>query len=153
MFSGYIAPGLVRSGILTATTHGCSAPAAWRASSRRYSRACLSARPLRFLADRFGRRAIFTWSLLWYTAANIIMAFQDTALGLNLWRFIAGIGIGVEIVTIGTYISELVPKHVRAARRHFRRRSVSARCRSSRFYRICWCRTVTSDSMAGVWSC
>jgi putative MFS transporter len=66
-----------------------------------------------FLADRFGRRAIFTWSLLWYTAANIIMAFQDTALGLNLWRFIAGIGIGVEIVTIGTYISELVPKHVR----------------------------------------
>ncbi|MBW8838206.1 MAG: MFS transporter, partial [Burkholderia sp.] len=67
MFSGYIAPGLVKSG----------------------------------------------WSLLWYTAANIVMAFQDTALGLNVWRFIAGIGIGVEIVTIGTYISELVPKHVR----------------------------------------
>jgi putative MFS transporter len=63
-----------------------------------------------FLADRFGRRAIFTYSLLWYTVANVIMAFQDTATGLNFWRFMAGFGIGVELVTIGTYISELVPK-------------------------------------------
>ena len=66
-----------------------------------------------FLADRFGRRAIFTYSLLWYTAANLIMAFQVTATGLNFWRFMAGLGIGVELVTIGTYISELVPKHIR----------------------------------------
>jgi len=29
------------------------------------------------------------------------------------WRFMAGLGIGVELVTIGTYISELVPKHIR----------------------------------------
>src|SRR4051812_5204254 len=40
----------------------------------------------------FGRRTIFTYSLLWYTAANVIMAFQTTAFDLNLWRFIAGIG-------------------------------------------------------------
>jgi MFS transporter, putative metabolite:H+ symporter len=66
-----------------------------------------------FLADRFGRRAIFTYSLLWYTLANLIMAFQDTATGLNIWRFVAGVGIGVELVTIGTYISELAPKHIR----------------------------------------
>ncbi|KWB72937.1 MFS transporter, partial [Burkholderia ubonensis] len=66
-----------------------------------------------FLADRFGRRAIFTWSLLWYTAANVVMAFQDTAAGLNFWRFVVGLGLGVEMVTIGTYISELVPKQIR----------------------------------------
>ena len=66
-----------------------------------------------FLADRFGRRAIFTYSLLFYTAANLIMAFQVTAAALNFWRFMAGLGIGVELVTIGTYISELVPKHIR----------------------------------------
>ncbi len=30
--------------------------------------------------------------------------------GLNLWRFISGIGIGVELVTIDTYLAELVPK-------------------------------------------
>ncbi len=41
------------------------------------------------------------------------MAFQYSASGFNLWRFIAGIGIGVELVTIGTYIAELVPKEMR----------------------------------------
>ena len=41
------------------------------------------------------------------------MAFQNTAAGLNFWRFMAGLGIGVELVTIGTYISELVPKQIR----------------------------------------
>jgi MFS transporter, putative metabolite:H+ symporter len=66
-----------------------------------------------FLADRFGRRSIFTGSLLWYTAANIVMAFQTDAFGLNLWRFISGIGLGVEMIVIGTYLSELVPRHVR----------------------------------------
>jgi len=29
----------------------------------------------------------------------VIMAFQSTSEGLLLWRFIAGIGIGVEIIT------------------------------------------------------
>jgi MFS transporter, putative metabolite:H+ symporter len=66
-----------------------------------------------FLADKFGRRAIFTSSLLWYTAANIVLAFQHTAPGLNFWRFASGIGIGLELVTIGTYVSELAPKEIR----------------------------------------
>ena len=66
-----------------------------------------------FVADRFGRRTIFTVSLLWYAVASAIMAFQTDAFGLDLWRFIAGIGIGVELVTIDTYISELVPKGLR----------------------------------------
>ncbi|MGU7768760.1 MFS transporter [Burkholderia sp. MR1-5-21] len=114
MFSGYIAPGLVRSGLLSATTHGLfgtSGVASFIAAL--FAGLFIGTACCGFLADRFGRRAIFTWSLLWYTAANIVMAFQDTAFGLNLWRFIAGIGIGVEIVTIGTYVSELVPKHIR----------------------------------------
>jgi putative MFS transporter len=41
------------------------------------------------------------------------MAFQTTASGLLFWRFMAGLGIGVELVTIGTYISELVPRRIR----------------------------------------
>jgi MFS transporter, putative metabolite:H+ symporter len=41
------------------------------------------------------------------------MAFQDTGFGVCLWRLIAGIGIGVELVTIDTYLSELVPKSMR----------------------------------------
>ena len=38
------------------------------------------------------------------------MAFQTTGFGVDLWRFIAGIGIGLELVTIDTYLSELVPR-------------------------------------------
>ena len=114
LYSGYIAPGLVKSGILTTTTsslfgmHGVAAFIAFLFSGLFIGTICCG-----FLADRFGRRAIFTYSLLFYTAANLIMAFQVTATGLNFWRFMAGLGIGVELVTIGTYISELVPKHIR----------------------------------------
>jgi putative MFS transporter len=41
------------------------------------------------------------------------MAFQHDVFGLNLWRFVAGIGVGVELVTIDTYLTELVPKQLR----------------------------------------
>jgi putative MFS transporter len=66
-----------------------------------------------FVADTYGRRAIFTFSMLAYCAATLVMSFQTTGLGVCLWRMIAGIGIGVELVTIDTYIAELVPKHMR----------------------------------------
>src|ERR1700693_6245778 len=114
LYSGYIAPGLVKSGILTTTTaglFGMKGVAAFLASL--FAGLFVGTICCGFLADRFGRRAIFTYSLLFYTAANLIMAFQVTAAGLNFWRFMAGLGIGVELVTIGTYIAELVPKHIR----------------------------------------
>ncbi|MDE2006605.1 MAG: MFS transporter [Rhodospirillales bacterium] len=63
-----------------------------------------------WVADAYGRRTIFTFSLLWYSACTLIMAFQTSGFGIDLWRFIAGIGIGVELVTIDTYISELIPR-------------------------------------------
>jgi MFS transporter, putative metabolite:H+ symporter len=66
-----------------------------------------------WVADAYGRRFIFTFSLLWYCASTLIMAFQTTGFGLDLWRFIAGIGIGVELVTIDTFVSELIPRQVR----------------------------------------
>ena len=65
------------------------------------------------VADRFGRRTVFTGSLLWYSAMTVGMAFQTTAAGLDVWRFLAGIGIGIELVTIDAYIAEMVPKRLR----------------------------------------
>ena len=114
LYSAYVAPGIIKSGILTSTTiglFGMKGVASFIASM--FSGLFIGTIGCGFLADRFGRRAIFTYSLLLYTAANLIMAFQTTANGLNFWRFVAGIGIGVELVTIGTYISELVPKQIR----------------------------------------
>jgi MFS transporter, putative metabolite:H+ symporter len=114
LYSGYVAPGIVKSGILTTTTaglFGTTGIAAFLASL--FAGLFIGTIGCGFLADRFGRRAIFTWSLLFYTAANLVMAFQNTASGLNFWRFMAGLGIGVEMVTIGTYVSELVPRHIR----------------------------------------
>jgi putative MFS transporter len=114
LYSGYIAPGLVKSGLLTTTTatlFGMRGVAAFIAAL--FSGLFLGTIGCGFLADRFGRRAIFTYSLLFYTAANLLMAFQTSASGLLFWRFMAGLGIGVELVTIGIYISELVPKQIR----------------------------------------
>jgi putative MFS transporter len=41
------------------------------------------------------------------------MAFQRTGQWLNLWRFIAGVGFGVQLVTIDTYLVEIVPRELR----------------------------------------
>jgi putative MFS transporter len=114
LFTGNIAPGLVQSGILTPTTpglFGSTGIASFVAAL--FAGLFVGAIACGFLADKYGRRAIFTYSLLWYTATDVVMAFQSTAFGLNLWRFLSGLGLGLEIVVIGTYLSELVPKHTR----------------------------------------
>src|SRR3954451_12213209 len=112
--TGYIAPGLARSKLLTATTDaffGFSGIGAFVAAT--FAGLFVGTFFLGFLADRFGRRAIFTWALLAYSAASVIMAFQNTSEGVLFWRFAAGIGIGVEIITIDAYITELVPSWMR----------------------------------------
>ena len=114
LFTGYIAPGLVASGILTPTTpglFGTTGIAGFVAAF--FSGLFIGTMLFSVAADRLGRRTIFTLSLLWYTVASVIMAFQTDSFGLNLWRFISGIGVGVELVTIDTYLAELVPKSFR----------------------------------------
>ncbi len=114
LFSGYIAPSLVKAGVLTQNTpglFGTTGVASFIAAL--FTGLFIGTIACGFLADRFGRRAIFTVSLLWYTIANVMVAMQDDAFGLNLWRLISGIGLGLEMVTIGAYLSEMAPKHLR----------------------------------------
>ena len=42
-----------------------------------------------------------------------MVALQSDAFGLNAWRLVSGIGLGVEMVTIGAYLSEIAPKAIR----------------------------------------
>ena len=65
------------------------------------------------LTDRFGRRPIFTFSLLWYAMATLVMAFQTGPIAICLWRMIATVGVGAEIVAIDSYISDVMPKALR----------------------------------------
>jgi putative MFS transporter len=108
LYSGYVAPGLVKSGLLTATTHGLfgsTGVASFIAAL--FSGLFIGTIACGFLADRFGRRAVFTYSLLGYTAANVVMAFQETATGLNFWRFVAcacgirGVNTGPSTFAVG----------------------------------------------------
>jgi MFS transporter, putative metabolite:H+ symporter len=112
--TAYVTPGLVREGIFKEAEKGLfglSDQATF--ASVMFGGLFIGTIVFGWVADRFGRRAIFTFSLLWYAAATLIMAFQTTRTGVNLWRFIAGIGVGVELVTIDTYLTELMPKGLR----------------------------------------
>ncbi len=114
LFTAYVAPSLVKSGVLTAKTaglFGTSGVASFIAAL--FAGLFVGTILCGFLADRYGRRAIFTWSLLWYSASNIMVAMQTDAFGLNAWRFVSGVGLGLEMVTIGAYVSELAPKGLR----------------------------------------
>lgn len=113
-FTAYIGPGLVRTGMFSSTSasfFGFTGLASFVAAT--FTGLFLGTFLFSFTADKSGRRVIFTCSLLWYSVASIVMAFQNTAPHILIWRIVAGIGIGVELVTIDTYIAELVPRELR----------------------------------------
>jgi len=115
-FTAYVAPGMMKSGLFTPQSLGFfasldSIKIAGFGTFVFSTFAGLWVGVVLFghMADRFGRRPVFTWSLVWYVACTAIMAFQHSGEMLNVWRFIAGVGFAVQLVTIDTYISELIP--------------------------------------------
>ena len=115
-FTAYVAPGLAKSGIFGGAGSmffGLQGIASFVAAL--FAGMFVGTLLFTPLSDRFGRRSIFTFALLWYSIATVVMAFQHTATGLLLWRFIASVGIGVEFVNSDAYVSELVPKDRRGA--------------------------------------
>lgn len=114
VFTGYIAPGMQRSGLFTATTasfFGFNGIGAFIATT--FAGLFIGTFFLGFLSDKYGRRVVFTVSLLWYSVGSAIMAMQHTTEGVLFWRFVTGIGVGIEIVTIDVFITEMVPHHMR----------------------------------------
>jgi putative MFS transporter len=110
----YIAPGLFAAKIFTATTAGffdINGFASLIAST--FIGMFVGTLLFSSLSDLFGRRTIFTFALFWYSLATLVMAFQSTPLAIDFWRFLAGCGIGIELITVDTYLSELMPKERR----------------------------------------
>lgn len=152
-FTGYVAPGLIHAGFFTAGSLGPFAALGLVGAAgfgtfvfATFAGLFLGTIAFGYVADRFGRRVVFTTALLWYSAASVVMAFQTTGAGLVLWRFIAGIGIGVELVTIDTFISELIPASPNSSRRAIAggpsrstSSSPSSRCPWSPSSPMCWC--------------
>jgi putative MFS transporter len=109
-----LSPGLIRSGIFHEDSRGLWAltdQASFAAAT--FAGLFVGTAGLGAFADRFGRRTIFIFSMLWYSVTTLGMALQHSAFGIDAWRFFTGIGLGLELVTIDTYIAELVPASVR----------------------------------------
>lgn len=112
--TAYVSPGLIAAGVFHGDAKGLfglTDQAAFAAAT--FAGLFIGTIVFSQLADALGRRAIFTWSLLWYSAATLVMACQSSALGVDAWRLVSSIGIGVELVTIDSYLVEFAPRSSR----------------------------------------
>lgn len=108
-----VPPGLVKAGIF-AHAHGMFGlpdQAAFAAAT--FLGMFIGAMGFGRVADLVGRKRAFTGSIGLYTAATLLMALQHSAVGVDLARFAAGIGLGVEIVTVDAYLAEIAPTRYR----------------------------------------
>jgi putative MFS transporter len=73
----------------------------------------VGANVLSMAADRLGRRRIFIVNLLIYSLFSLAAAFSPNIETFLVLRFIAGIGLGAELVLVDTYLAEFAPSRVR----------------------------------------
>jgi len=73
----------------------------------------VGANVLSIVADRLGRRRVFILNLLVYSLFSLAAAFSPNIETFLVLRFVAGIGLGAELVLVDTYLAEFVPARVR----------------------------------------
>lgn len=112
--TGYISSGLLADGIFHAGSRGVFGIADQAAfASATFLGLFIGASLLSPWADRLGRRATFMFALAWYGLFSLLMAFQHQAEWIIFFRFLVGVGLGIELVTIDTYLTEWAPAHLR----------------------------------------
>jgi putative MFS transporter len=68
---------------------------------------------LSVVSDRLGRRKVFLANLLTYSLFSLAAAFSPNIEVFLALRFLAGIGLGAELVLVDTYLAEFLPGHAR----------------------------------------
>ena len=112
--TGYVSLGFIKAGIFTATTRGLfdwTGFASFIASG--FAGMFVGTLLFGGVSDRYGRKNAFLYSLYAHSIATFVMAFQSSPVAIDLWRFIAGLGIGVQLITSHAFISEITPKESR----------------------------------------
>jgi putative MFS transporter len=66
-----------------------------------------------FVSDKFGRRAIFIYSMIIYSVAQLIVAVLSDPVLIDLARLVAGFAVGMQLVNNDSYITELTPRSTR----------------------------------------
>jgi MFS transporter, putative metabolite:H+ symporter len=112
--AGYISLGLIKAHLYTTKStgyldwHGFAAFSGCFFAGMFVSTIALSRLP-----DRYGRKSTFTFSMVMYSIAAILVAFGPTYGWIDLWRFFAGFGIGIQLIGNDSFIAEMAPKQVR----------------------------------------
>ncbi len=109
--TAYLPPALIRDGMIGVTGSPGTAQANFGAAT--FLGLFFGALVFSPVADAYGRRKVFVGALLLYSGATFGMALQTSATGIYVFRFLAGIGIGIELVTADAYIAELAPASIR----------------------------------------
>ncbi len=67
-----------------------------------------------YLADRFGRKTVLSWTILVYSLGTFACGFAQGVWWLLVFRVITGLGVGGEWATGQTLVGETFPARVRA---------------------------------------
>ncbi|WP_323120146.1 MFS transporter [Burkholderia alba] len=88
---------------------GLSTAAAGLVASSSFIGMVLGAAVAGLLADRFGRRPVFQWSMVLWGAASYLCSTAQSVEALIVYRVLLGIGMGMEFPVAQTLLSEFVP--------------------------------------------
>jgi len=95
------------------TEFGLSSATAGLVASASFFGMVLGAAVAGLLADRFGRRPVFQWSMVLWGVASYLCSTAHSVDTLIFYRVLLGIGMGMEFPIAQTLLSEFVPAAAR----------------------------------------
>jgi putative MFS transporter len=99
-------------GSIKSTFH-LSAPQAGALSSMSFLGMFFGAALAGVLADRFGRRVVFQWSMVVWGLGSFLCAYAATVRQLMVYRMLLGFGMGMEFPIGQSLVSEFIPAQQR----------------------------------------